>query len=383
MNLVFTKCNQFFYCMSFLCVLTFSASAKTSSERINTVKKEAVQAFKSKDYSRAAELFQELYVQTSNGNLLYNVGLCQQRAGLEAKALKTLKKFVSQMPGSRAVSKAKAMIKTLEESISGELISVLVRSEPSGANIFVNERSGGMVGVTPFTLKLMPGSHAVIVDKTGFEVQTRQVGIAKDSARELFFQLYPTGQMGALKFMISERDADVMVDKRRIGRSPIREELRLPNGDHDVLVMKPGYTTWRSKVAIAAGKTNTVQIDLLPEQALASDSSGSSSDLLPMLTVGTGVLLAGGAVVLGSQAQSLYNKLESRAAQGVLVHPSDKNTGNTWVTLTNVLSAVGGLAITGGATWWYLSNEQSNSTSSRNLLKDSSSRPVSVYGGAR
>jgi hypothetical protein len=302
---------------------------------------------------------------------------------LEAKALKTLKKFVSQMPGSRAVSKAKAMIKTLEESISGELISVLVRSEPSGANIFVNERSGGMVGVTPFTLKLMPGSHAVIVDKSGFEVQTRQVSIAKDSARELFFQLYPTGQMGALKFMISERDADVMVDKRRIGRSPIREELRLPNGDHDVLVMKPGYTTWRSKVAIAAGKTNTVQIDLLPEQALASSSTGSSSDLLPMLTVGTGVLLTGGAVVLGSQAQSLYNKLESRAAQGVLVHPSDKNTGKTWVTLTNVLSAVGGLAITGGATWWYLSSEQSESTSSRNQLKDNSGRSVSVYGGAR
>ena len=383
MNLVLPKCNQLFCLVGFLSLLAFPSSAQTSAERTNSVKKQAVQAFKAKEYSRAADLFQELYVQTSNGNLLYNVGLCQQRAGLEAKALKTLKKFVAQMPTSRAVGKAKSIIKTLEESISGELINVLVRSEPSGANVFVNERSGGMVGVTPFTLKLMPGSHAVIVDKTGFEVQTRQVSIAKESVRELFFQLYPTEQMGALKFMISERDADVMVDKRRIGRSPVREELRLPNGDHDVLVMKPGYTTWRSKVVIAAGKTNTVQIDLLPEQALATGSGGSGSELFPMLTVGTGVLLTGGAVVLGSQAQSLYNKLESRAAQGILVHPSDKNTGKTWVTLTNVLSAVGGLAITGGATWWYLSSDTQSETARRDDLHGEPTQSVTVYGGAQ
>jgi hypothetical protein len=314
---------------------------------------------------------------------LYNVGLCQQRAGQDAKALKTFKKFVAQMPGSRVAGKAKAMIKTLQESINGDLINVLVRSEPSGANIFVNERSGGMVGVTPFTLKLLPGSHAVIVDMKGFEVQTRQVSIAKDSARELFFQLYPTEQMGALKFMISERDADVMVDKRRIGRSPVREELRLPNGAHDVLVMKPGYSTWRSKVTITAGKTNTVQIDLLPEQALASTSGGSNFELYPMLTLGTGVLLTGGAVVLGTQAQSLYNKLESRAAQGVLVHPSDKNTGQSWVTWTNVLSAVGGLAITGGATWWYLSDEKQSETTSRHYLDETLNPSTPAYGDAQ
>jgi hypothetical protein len=383
MNLVLPKYTQICYLVGFLSLCSFGATAQTSADRAKNVKKEAITAFKAKDYSRAADLFQELYVQTSNGNLLYNVGLCQQRAGQDAKALKTFKKFVAQMPGSRVAGKAKAIIKTLQGSINGALINVLVRSEPSGANIFVNERSGGMIGVTPFTLKLMPGSHAVIVDMKGFEVQTRQVSIAKDSVRELFFQLYPTEQMGALKFMISERDADVMVDKRRIGRSPVREELRLPNGAHDVLVMKPGYTTWRSKVNIAAGQTNTVQIDLLPEKALASSSEGGSDDLYPMLTLGTGVLLTGGAVVLGTQAQSLYNKLESRSAQGVLVHPSDKNTGQSWVMWTNVLSAVGGLAITGGATWWYLSGAQQAETASRDYLDDTPDSSNPVYGAAQ
>jgi hypothetical protein len=102
-----------------------------------------------------------------------------------------------------------------------------------------------------------------------------------------------------------------------------------------------------------------------------------------MLTLGTGVLLTGGAVVLGTQAQSLYNKLESRAAQGVLVHPSDKNTGQSWVTWTNVLSAVGGLAITGGATWWYLSDEKQSETTSRHYLDETLNPSTPAYGDAQ
>ena len=94
--------------------------------------------------------------------------------------------------------------------------------------------------------------------------------------------------------------------------------MRLPSGSHDVLVIKPGYTTWRSKVTIKAGETNRVQIDLLPEQVITSESTTVSPDLYPMLTVTAGVLMAGGAVVLGSQAQSLYDKLESRSSQGFL-----------------------------------------------------------------
>ena len=91
------------------------------------------------------------------------------------------------------------MIAELKSVVNGELINVLVRSEPAGANVFVNQRSAGMVGVTPFTLKLMPGAHTIIVDTDGYEAQSRQVSLAKDSARELFFQLFPTDQMGAFE----------------------------------------------------------------------------------------------------------------------------------------------------------------------------------------
>ena len=82
------------------------------------------------------------------------------------------------------------MIAELKSVVNGELINVLVRSEPAGANVFVNQRSAGMVGVTPFTLKLMPGAHTIIVDTDGYEAQSRQVSLAKDSAPRTFLPTF-------------------------------------------------------------------------------------------------------------------------------------------------------------------------------------------------
>ena len=81
---------------------------------------------------------------------------------------------------------------------------------------------------------------------------------------------------------------------------------------------------------------------------LGGSGKGLSKQVLPLSTVGAGLLLAGGAAFLGLQAQSLHDELESRSSQGVLAHPADKETGKTWVMWTNVLATLGGGAILGG-----------------------------------
>ena len=377
------KIIAFSLVMSLSMSVAFPLASLAQERTVAVVKKEAVTAFRAKSYDKAAALFQELYGQTSNANLLFNIGLCYAQLQNVPKAIEFLEKFLSRVPNSRAANKAQKMLSELKMGLTDEYVEVVIRTEPSEANVFLNERSGGMIGRTPYTLKLLPGSHVVIVDKEGYEGQTRTIGVSKDGAREIFFQLYPTNQMGAIKFMISERDADVMVNKRRIGRSPIREELRLPNGEHEVLVMKPGYTTWREKVNVKANESQVLQVDLLSDRALTSlDDSQAGENIWPYVTMGTGLLFAGGAAVLGAQAQSLHDKLEGRASQGVLVHPSDKSTGTTWVTWTNVLSAVGAVAITGGATWWYLGSGDKTAQSAQWSPSTSSPKESSaVYGG--
>ena len=85
---------QICLCGVILSSMTSIAYAQSKATEGLSVKQRAVKAFKSKDYEKAAELFGELYMQTSNPNLLFNIGLCHHRSGAPTKALKSLKSFV-------------------------------------------------------------------------------------------------------------------------------------------------------------------------------------------------------------------------------------------------------------------------------------------------
>ena len=354
--------------------------AAPSNTSMAAVQKEALQAYKSREYTKASKLFKQLYRETKKPIYLFNHGLCEYLSQNTEPARSALEEFIRiGAPGSTK-DKAQSLLEQLGKAVSDEKVEVVVKSEPSGANVFLDERSGGMLGQTPFTLRLKPGSYVLIVDKAGFESTNRPVVVAEGARRELNFQLFPTDQMGAVKFLISEIDADVMVNKRRVGRSPMRELVRLPQGPHEIIVMKPGYSTWRKRVTVTSGKTNELQVDLILEGALLAGGSGKglSKQVLPLSTVGAGLLLAGGAAFLGLQAQSLHDELESRSSQGVLAHPSDKETGKTWVMWTNVLATLGGGAILGGATWWYLNSTSDSAEPSGEIGFEARQNPFVV-----
>ena len=189
-----------------LCLLLAMPPLTQAQERTSSiVKKEAISAFRAKEYGRAAGLFQELFGQTNNPNLLYNIGLCFYRDGNSAKAIESLTKFTQRVPSSRMYAKAKGMIDELKRNLTDDYINVIVKSDPPDANLFLNERSGGKIGTTPHTLKLLPGSYVLLVDKAGYEVLQRPIVVSKDGSREVFFQLYPTSQMGAIVYDLRTR----------------------------------------------------------------------------------------------------------------------------------------------------------------------------------
>ena len=68
--------------------------------------------------------------------------------------------------------------------------------------------------------------------------------------------------------------------------------------------------------------------------------------------MGTGAALIGGSVYTGVSAQGLYQDLETRRDQRLLIASEDIDVGNRYVLFTNILMGLGvtGLA-TGGALW--------------------------------
>ena len=146
-----------------------------------------------------------------------------------------------------------------------------------------------------------------------------------------------------------------MINRRKVGRSPLMNAVRLPAGSHEVLVMKPGFAVWRGRVKVIPRKTTPVKIDLTMEKRGAlSSSSEKSGSIWPWVTVGIGGAFVAGGITTGVLANGLHGKLEDKQSQGKPVHKNDISSGKSLVTMTNVFSSVGGALVVGGLVWWWL-----------------------------
>ncbi|MBW2457633.1 MAG: PEGA domain-containing protein, partial [Deltaproteobacteria bacterium] len=95
-------------------------------------------------------------------------------------------------------------------------------------------------------------------DKTLFQADKTK---AKERLEEL------KGKLGSLTLRVSEKDATVLVDDEPVGTSPLPSPLPLKVGDHDVVVKKGGFETYRKTVQVSPGGATTVEVLL---QALAT-----------------------------------------------------------------------------------------------------------------
>ena len=65
----------------------------------------------------------------------------------------------------------------------------------------------------------------------------------------------------------------------------------------------------------------------------------------------------GGGIATGMLADGLYEKLEQKRSRMEPIAPSDIDTGNGLVLMTNVLLGVGTAAVAGGVTWYFLQSD--------------------------
>jgi hypothetical protein len=215
------------------------------------------------------------------------------------------------------------------------------------------------MGAAPLTFKLFPGSYTLIAEKEGFEPTKRKVEVTAGTPAMFDLQLLPKGAVATVNLRVPERDADIMVDSKRVGRTPLEEPLRLPAGDHEVVVMKQGFATWKGTVSVKGGETKDVVVSLIPEGGDPdaggyAGGGGGGAGIWPWITMGAGVAAVGGGVFTGLSAANLHDQLETKRKDGEPIHPDDVDTGNSLVMTTNVLYGVGGAAIVGGLVWWLL-----------------------------
>jgi tetratricopeptide (TPR) repeat protein len=126
--------------------------------------------------------------------------------------------------------------------------SVRVRSEPSGVEVFLDDR---YVGLTPVEVTMTLGEpHVLRLTRRGY--QTWRQAIESDPPAEIAATLRRR-PAATLIVSASRPDTDVYLDGRLVGKTGGAETLRIPRvalGQHELRLQKPNYLTFHERVDV-------------------------------------------------------------------------------------------------------------------------------------
>lgn len=221
-------------------------------------------------------------------------------------------------------SGSKADVKLDLVQMEGKVAHVTVKTKLPGADVVVD---GEVVGRTPLTqsLTVPPGKRVVEVKRAGYVTARQELTLGDGASGELTFDPEEDAQAlgaegGALSLSISETDAVLSVDGKSKG--PYTTPVKLARGPHRIRVERGGFEPLEREVAISAGRTTEValQLDPTPETRANYVEHAKSVRTWGWVLTAGGALVGGGGVgylVMNSKtkkdAQDTYDATVAQA----------------------------------------------------------------------
>jgi hypothetical protein len=148
-----------------------------------------------------------------------------------------------------------------------------VKTDVPGAAVYVDDKSQGKIGVTPWGNVLPTGEHTVWIEKPGFKPIEQQVtvNVGDQQALELELKRVDNGVL-LVKTNLSAPGAEVYVDEKLVGSaystSPLEHEAA--PGRHRLRVSSEGMKDYEAEVKIGRGQTTKVLVRMNPKPSRAS-----------------------------------------------------------------------------------------------------------------
>lgn len=114
-----------------------------------------------------------------------------------------------------------------------------ITTTPSGAILYVD---GKNIGTSPITLELDEGNHIVTAYRDGYRTETRQFTISAGRTVDIKIDLQKLVSNYQLSITTNPSSADVYIDNRYVGRSPLN--LTLEEGTKNLRIERSGYETY-------------------------------------------------------------------------------------------------------------------------------------------
>jgi hypothetical protein len=229
--------------------------------------------FNAGDNSGALAEFKRIYDILPNPVVLYNIGLVYAAMARPVDAVDALE------PAIRSGALSPKDLERAQQTLADQKARVArltVTTVPEGARVEVD---GVQVAKTPLTapVRIAEGSHIVGAVAEGYAPARREIVVAGNADANVHLELVALQgkQLANLSVRSLTQGADVLVDGKREGRTPLTTSITLPAGRHVVELKRPGYVGGRREIDLGAGATGDVALDLAVDGA-ALDAEGAT-----------------------------------------------------------------------------------------------------------
>ncbi len=182
---------------------------------------------------------------------------------------------------------------------------VEITSNVPGSDVFIDDKSVGAVGKTPFSQNIKPGKHTFWVSAEGYDEYKEDVEVIPGETHSVKAALKgsPVGRLSVVGAGIE--DATIAVDGKQLcERGPCLKSV--PEGDHVVTISREGFKSYNQRIRIQAKTETQLKVSLVP--------TPSRSDAF--YAYGLAAVFAAGGIVLGLQANSYHDDLKKEIDAG-------------------------------------------------------------------
>lgn len=141
--------------------------------------------------------------------------------------------------------------------------AVYVKSDPAGANCYID---GRYVGMTPCEADdIQKGPHHITVRKDGYEAENQLVEVESHGQQQVIIRLKSIAPVtkGSVEIKSEPSGAKCYLDSKPVGITP-RSLDGIEQGRHHILIAKEGYQDSKEEVTIQPGGKHEVIIHLNP-----------------------------------------------------------------------------------------------------------------------
>ena len=245
-----------------------SAPSPAALEEARNRFDQGTQLFNEGNPAGALPEFQRAYELTGNQVVLFNIGLVYAAMNRPVEAVQALDKVLSN-PADLTPEDVKRAVTVHAEQLR-RIANVTLDTQVQGAVVEVDDVQ---VGKTPLgaPLRMPVGTHRISVVAAGFHPFRTEVTVAGGETRPVRVELVPTESRVAKVSVTSQLlDAEVLVDGKPKGRTPLTAELVLEPGTHLISLRRDGYHTADAQVTLVEGSTRELRLDPEPDLAALS-----------------------------------------------------------------------------------------------------------------